>query len=206
MSPITPLSCKDGTKAAAVPNRSSGKSTCQALLARTRLLVALSRPGERAWGKARRFKAVEPPPETMRHPDEGQKKPPPTARPIAQWITFKEEQRLEWQKDSLTRLCGAEPQIRKAAEVIQEFTALLRERQGARLDEWLAHVEKQGVDERHSCAQGRRKADAAVKAGLTLLWSQGPVEGPVHRLKLIKRQASGRASFQTLRKRILRCG
>ena len=53
--------------------------------------------------------------------------------------------------------------------------------------------------------QSLKKDYEAVKAGLTLAWSQGPVEGHVHRLKLLKRQAYGRASFQTLRKRVLRC-
>ncbi len=52
----------------------------------------------------------------------------------------------------------------------------------------------------------RLKDYEAVKAGLTLPWSQGPVEGHVHRLKLLKRQAYGQASFETLRKRVLRCG
>ena len=39
----------------------------------------------------------------------------------------------------------------------------------------------------------------AVEAALTLPWSNGPVEGHVHRLKLIKRQIYGRASFDLLR-------
>jgi transposase len=43
----------------------------------------------------------------------------------------------------------------------------------------------------------------AVEAALTLPWSNGPVEGHVHRLKLIKRQMYGRASFDLLRPRVL---
>jgi transposase len=43
----------------------------------------------------------------------------------------------------------------------------------------------------------------AVEAALTLPWSNGPVEGHVHRLKLIKRQMYGRASFDLLRLRVL---
>ena len=35
-----------------------------------------------------------------------------------------------------------------------------------------------------------KKDYEAVKAGRTLAWSQSPVEGHVHRLKLIKRYAS----------------
>lgn len=35
-------------------------------------------------------------------------------------------------------------------------------------------------------------------AGLALEWSNGPTEGQVHRLKVIKRQMYGRASFPAL--------
>ena len=43
----------------------------------------------------------------------------------------------------------------------------------------------------------------AVLAALQTPWSNGPVEGQVHRLKLIKRQMYGRASFEVLRIRVL---
>ena len=44
---------------------------------------------------------------------------------------------------------------------------------------------------------------AAVMAAISLKWSDGQVEGQVHRLKLIKRQMYGRASFALLRARVL---
>ncbi len=44
---------------------------------------------------------------------------------------------------------------------------------------------------------------AAVVAGLTEGWSNGPVEGFVNKLNLIKRQSYGRASFEVLRRRIV---
>lgn len=157
-------------------------------------------------GEARSFRAVEPKPELMISPDEGKKKRPPTALQVAHWITFKEDQRLEWQKAYLARLCQADHEIAHTYELIQVFTTMLRERQGEQLDAWLKQVEEQGVAELQSFAQGLQRDYDAVKAGLTLQWSQGPVEGHVHRLKLLKRQSYGRASFQTLRKRVLRCG
>jgi transposase len=123
---------------------------------------------------------------------------------VAHWITFKEEQRLDWQKDYLARLSQADQEIRETYELIQTFTTMLRERQGEKFDEWLEQVATHGVSELQSFAQGLRNDYDAVKAGLTLEWSQGQVEGQVHRLKLLKRQAYGRASFQTLRKRVLR--
>ncbi|HEX4208014.1 MAG TPA: transposase [Ktedonobacteraceae bacterium] len=155
-------------------------------------------------GEACSFKSVEPKPETMINPDEGKKKRPPTALQVAHWITFKEEQRLDWQKAYLARLCEADGQIRATYELIQEFTTMLRERQGERLDEWLERVEKQGVTELQSFAQGLRKDYEAVKAGLTLEWSNGQTEGQVHILKLLKRQMYGRGRFDLLRKRVLK--
>ena len=154
-------------------------------------------------GEARKFKSVEPRPELLIYPDAGAKKRPPTALQVAHWITFKEEQRLEWQKDYLTRLCQADQEIAKTSELIQDFTTLLRKLQGEQLDPWLKLVKEQGVAELQSFAQGLERDYEAVKAGLTLKWSQGLVEGHVHRLKLIKRQAYGRASFDQLRKRVL---
>ncbi len=124
---------------------------------------------------------------------------------MAHWITFKEEQRLEWQKAYLARLCQADQEIAKTYELIQDFTTMLRERQGEQLDSWLSVVKEQGVAELHSFAQGLERDYDAVQAGLTLEWSQGAVEGHVHRLKLIKRQAYGRAGFDQLRKRVLQC-
>ncbi len=43
---------------------------------------------------------------------------------------------------------------------------------------------------------------AAVRAGLTEEWSNGPTEGFVHKLKLLKRQGYGRAGFDLLRRRM----
>jgi transposase len=127
---------------------------------------------------------------------------------LCKWLIgsrFKEEQRLDWQKAYLARLCQADQEIAQTYELIQDFTTMLRERQGEQLDSWLSVVKEQGVAELQSFAQGLERDYDAVKAGLTLEWSQGAVEGHVHRLKLIKRQAYGRAGFDHLRKRVLQC-
>ncbi len=128
----------------------------------------------------------------------------PSARQIARWMTLPEERRLAWQNAYLARLCQADPVIARTAELMLSFATMLRERQGEQqLDAWLKQVEEQEVSELRSFAQGLRKDYDAVKAGLTLPWSNGQVEGQVHRLKMIKRQMYGRAEFQMLRKRVL---
>ncbi|GHE56153.1 hypothetical protein GCM10018785_26790 [Streptomyces longispororuber] len=47
-----------------------------------------------------------------------------------------------------------------------------------------------------------RDLDAAM-AGLTLPWDSGVGEGHVNRIKTLKRQMFGRASFALLRRRVL---
>ena len=54
-----------------------------------------------------------------------------------------------------------------------------------------------------SFTTGIQRDLAAVTAGLTLPHSSGPVEGQVNRIKMLKRQMFGRASFDLLRTRIL---
>ena len=103
---------------------------------------------------ARKFKQVDPSKET---PVQAPPKRPPTASQVAHWITFKEEQRLEWQQSYLTQLCEKDPQIAQTYELIQEFTTLLRERGGERLDEWLERVETQGRAELQSFAEATQE-------------------------------------------------
>ncbi|QBD77381.1 transposase [Ktedonosporobacter rubrisoli] len=152
---------------------------------------------------ARKFKHVDPETTT---PVKAPPKRPPTASQVAHWITFKQDQRLDWQQKYLLQLCQADQEIQLAYDLITEFTTLLRERAGDRLDVWLQKAEEQGIAELKRFAASLKKDYDAVKAGLTLIWSQGPVEGHVHRLKLLKRQSYGRASFEILRKRVLQCG
>ena len=62
----------------------------------------------------------------MIHPDEGKRKRPPTTLQVAHWITFKEEQRLEWQKAYLARLCQTDQEIAHTYELIQSEIPMLR--------------------------------------------------------------------------------
>ena len=54
-----------------------------------------------------------------------------------------------------------------------------------------------------SFALGLEKDYAAVKAGLTLVYSNGQTEAQIQRLKLLKRAMYGQAGFDLLRKRVL---
>jgi transposase len=71
------------------------------------------------------------------------------------------------------------------------------------LDAWLEDIERDGIAELRAFAHSLRKDYPAVKAGLTLSWSNGPTEAQIQRLKLFKRQMYGQAGFTLLRQRVL---
>lgn len=64
----------------------------------------------------------------------------------------------------------------------------------------LLRSEVEGFD---TFTTGLRQDYAAVRAALTEPWSNGQADGQINRLKMIKRQMYGRASFNLLRKRVL---
>ena len=65
----------------------------------------------------------------------------------------------------------------------------------AELDAWLAEAGRCGVPTMETFAAGLKKDGNAMRAALTMPWSNGQTEGQVNRLKLIKRQMYGHASF-----------
>ena len=92
-----------------------------------------------------------------------------------------------------------------ACELAQAFAQMLRKRKASTLESWLEGATESGVPELQTFAIGIRRDQPAILAALTYEWSQGQVEGQVNRLKLIKRQAYGRAEFDLLRHRVLAC-
>jgi transposase len=88
-------------------------------------------------------------------------------------------------------------------ELSQQFVGMVRQRQPHKLESWLLAVEQGATEELKSFASGIRQDRQAVEAGLREEWSQGQVEGQVNRLKTVKRDMYGRASFELLRARVL---
>jgi transposase len=52
-------------------------------------------------------------------------------------------------------------------------------------------------------AKTLQRDKAEVRPAVALRWNNGPVEGQVNRLKMIKRQMYGRADFDLLKARVL---
>jgi transposase len=131
---------------------------------------------------------------------------PPKARDLASWI-LKEPGNLN--DDETSKLAQARercPHLDALAGHVTEFAKILTGLHGSRLDDWIAAVEADDQPDLHSFARGLKHDHDAVLNGLTLTWSSGIVEGNVNRIKMIKRQMYGRATFGLLlRKRVLLC-
>jgi transposase len=63
------------------------------------------------------------------------------------------------------------PAIERTYTLVQQFATMVRQRLGEALDQWLCDVAASGITELKTFAQGLQCDYAAVKAGLTLAWS-----------------------------------
>lgn len=129
--------------------------------------------------------------------------PTPSPRAITSWIMRRPESQSEDDKVRLSDVCLACPDIARACDIAQRFTALVRERTGHLLPDWISDVERDAPQPIRGFARFMKFDIDAVTAGLTLQYSSGVVEGHVNRIKTIKRQMYGRASFHVLRARVL---
>jgi transposase len=116
------------------------------------------------------------------------------------------ENREEEQQARLDLLCASIPRVHAGVTLATEFAEMVRKESELPLAEWLVQAEQSGSEEMRGFAAGLRQDEAAVRAALTEPWSNGPVEGQVNRLKLIKRSMYGRAGFRLLRARVLFAG
>jgi transposase len=128
---------------------------------------------------------------------------PLTALQAARLLVMRAADRGTWEREYLARLFQADESLARTAGQVDAFCAMLRHRQGHQLPSWLEEVEQHGEHELQAFARNLRKEEPAVQAGLTLPWNNGPTEGFIHRLKLLKRQAYGRAGVSLLKRRLI---
>ena len=128
---------------------------------------------------------------------------PLTPRRATGLVLRRETQRTEAEAQQLTQLQAQSPAVAEAIDLAQDFAALVRQRQPAQLDPWLKRATTSAADAVRRFATGLYEDYEAVKAGVTLPWSSGPVEGHINRLKMLKRQMFGRARLDLLSHRFL---
>jgi transposase len=113
------------------------------------------------------------------------------------------EQRTEAEAQQLAQLHVQSAEVAEAITLAQDFAQLVRQRQPDGLDPWLQRATTSPLEALRRFATGLQDDYAAVKAGVTLPWSNGPVEGHINHLKMLKRQMFGRAHLDLLSRRFV---
>jgi transposase len=123
----------------------------------------------------------------------------------ATWLVLRRErQRTEAEAQQLAQLRAQQAAVAEAVDLAEDFATLVRQRQPAQLDPWLQRATTSTLEALQRFAQGLYEDYEAVRAGVTVPWSTGPVEGHINRLKMLKRQMFGRAHLDLLSRRFLR--
>ena len=122
----------------------------------------------------------------------------------ATWLFIRDPKQLTTEQQAdLELICQLSETADRTYELTQQFMNMVRLRQGQEFETWLKAVEASCIPELCHFAQGLLKDKDAVVAGLSLSWSNGPVEAQVHKLKLVKRSMYGRAKLPLFRQRLL---
>ena len=127
----------------------------------------------------------------------------PSAKNAAALFRRRKKKLTAEQENYLERLTALDPALAEARRHTQGFAGMVRKLEGEKLDDWLEEASSSEASVMRRFAASLRKDLAAVRVGLTESWSNGPVEGFIHKLKLLKRQGYGRANFDLLRIRML---
>jgi transposase len=122
----------------------------------------------------------------------------------ATWLVLRRaDKRTEHEVQQLRLLRAQHTDLAEAIDLAQDFAQLVRLRRPAQFDAWVERAVTSTVNPLQRFATGLGEDYAAVKAGITLRWSNGPVEGHINRLKMLKRQMFGRARLDLLSRRFV---
>jgi len=122
----------------------------------------------------------------------------------ATWLVLRRmDKRTEDEAQQLSLLRAQHTELAEVIDLAQDLAQLVRLRQPAQFDAWLARATRSTVRPFQRFATGLSDDYATIKAGITLRWSNGPVEGHINRLKMLKRQMFGRARLDLLSRRFL---
>ncbi|MEM9926907.1 MAG: transposase, partial [Cyanobacteria bacterium P01_D01_bin.50] len=107
------------------------------------------------------------------------------------------------QEELIMLLKAQSPSLKEGIELAQKFISLVRQKKVWKLDSWLKRAYNSTILPFKRFAKSLFEDYSAVKAAITMSWSNGPVEGQINRLKMLKRQMYGRAKLDLLTRRFL---
>ncbi|HEV7216023.1 MAG TPA: transposase [Chloroflexota bacterium] len=119
------------------------------------------------------------------------------------WLLLRPPERLNAEeRTALDLLLANDPTLAKPHDLAQRFRKLLHERDLDGFHTWLADAQASDLSSFVGVANGMVADRDAVEAAFTEVWSNGVVEGTVHKIKLLKRQGYGRSKLDLPRRRL----
>ena len=142
----------------------------------------------------------------------------PTARPPASWcspgraispqvaaalLSKLPAELSNRQADIVARLKQQCPGFAVMRKLVMGFRTILRVGKVSTLRRWMRQALNTGIHAMVRFVRTLRQDMQAVEAAVSQPWSNGPVEGQINRLKMLKSQMYGRGGTELLRARLL---
>jgi len=106
-------------------------------------------------------------------------------------------------QEQLNKVITQYPQLATVYDLVAAFKAMLAAHHTQDLDGWLKSAQSLGSPDVDSFVNGVTRDIDAVKNAITTEYSNGLAEGSVNKIKRIKHTMYGKASFDTLRMKVL---
>ncbi|MDI9935380.1 transposase [Rhodococcus sp. IEGM 1351] len=135
--------------------------------------------------------------------------PPPEAgrvRQVTGWLTRRPDRLTNEDRAGYDAFLARNPALAITGRLVRDFAEIMVDRRDHDLNAWIGRARREGSPALRSFAAGLVRDLDTVTAGLTLPHGSGCIEGQVNRIKMLKRQMYGRASFDLLRKRVIHAG
>ncbi|MGV8137781.1 MAG: ISL3 family transposase [Mangrovibacterium sp.] len=126
-------------------------------------------------------------------------------RKISLFLSFDDLEKIknEKEKQQIRQLLESNSILENLRQLVLSFRKILREGTPEQLDRWMEKVVAMKRKILNTLINGMKRDIAAIYNAILTNWSSGRVEGNVNRLKNIKRQMYGRASFELLRRKVV---
>lgn len=150
----------------------------------------------RAWARRRRHLPVE--------AGASLKERVTTSPKALSWLLFHEAAKLkEAEEQTVQKLVSAFPEFAQLRDLTGSFKKALLSGDVDELRVWRTEVGESTLPHLKKFAHRLGYEWTELEAACETSWSNGPTEGVVNRIKVVKRQMFGRGSFELLRKRVL---
>jgi transposase len=118
-------------------------------------------------------------------------------------LFIKDEAKLSDKEKLIITTLDTLPELAQLRADACQFREALLGKKPDKMKAWLDMAAEAAFISLCNFAVGLKREWSALKAACSSSYSNGPTEGAINRLKLIKRQTYGRGSFELLRKRVL---